>query len=192
MTFTHVERFVQNSRQQFVTSLLLQVQQLHHQGISTDRLQQSSVVKLLSEPAPSNDIKNQCFLADFFKNNDDYNLHVSLLPINEFISLDHTFKVASNIGFVRSDGKWVTLYNSVFIAMNEHGQVVAWQFTSSTSLDEVKPQLQSLQECMTLSCLPPFNIFVNTCCSQRNKLQEFFGEDATVRLNIFHAVQHIM
>ena len=61
----------------------------------------------------------------------------------------------------------------------------------STSLDEVKPQLQSLQECVTLSCLPPFNVFVDTCCSQRNKLQEVFGEDATVRLDIFHAEQHI-
>ena len=191
MTFTHVERFVQNRRQQFVTSLLLQVQQLHHQGISTDGLQQSTAVKLLSEPAPSNDILNQCFLADFFENRDAYNLHMSLLPIKEFISLDHTFKVASNIGFLRSDGKWVTLYNSVFIAMNEHGQVVTWQFTSSTSLDEVKPQLETLQERMTLSCLPPFNIFVDTCCSQRNKLQEVFGEDATVKLDIFHAVQRI-
>ena len=110
MTFTHVERFVQNRRQQFVTSLLLQVQQLHHQGISTDGLQQSTAVKLLSEPAPSNDILNQCFLADFFENRDAYNLHMSLLPIKEFISLDHTFKVTSNIGFLRSDGKWVTLY----------------------------------------------------------------------------------
>ena len=55
----------------------------------------------------------------------------------------------------------------------------------------VKPQLHSLQERMTLSCLPPLNVFVDTCCSQRNKLQEVFGEDATVRLDIFHAVQCI-
>ena len=46
-------------------------------------------------------------------------------------------------------GKWVTLYKSVFIALNEHGQVVKWQFTKTTSLDEVKSQLQRLQDGMT-------------------------------------------
>lgn len=84
---------------------------------------------------------------------------MSLLPIKEFISLDHTLKVASNVWFVRSDGKWVTLYKSVFIALNEHGQVVAWQFTKTTSLDEVKQQLQNLQDCMAQSCLPFCKIF---------------------------------
>ena len=38
------------------------------------------------------------------------------------VSFDHTFKVASNIGYVRSDGRWITQYNSVFIVMNEHGE----------------------------------------------------------------------
>ena len=163
MTFTHAERFVQNRRQQFVTSLLLQVQQQLHQGISTDivkHFQQSIAIRLVSGPAPSNDILNQCFLANFFENKDAYNLHLSLQPIKDFISLDHTFKVASNIGFVRSDGKWVTLYKSVFIALNEHGQVVTWQFTKTTSLDEVRSQLHRLQDHMTQSCLPPHKF----CC----------------------------
>lgn len=84
MTFTHVKRFVQNRRQQFATSLLLQVQQLLPPGLSTDilnLLHQSMVTKLITEPAPSNDILNQCFLANFFENRDSYNLHMSLLPI---------------------------------------------------------------------------------------------------------------
>lgn len=91
---------------------------------------------------------------------------------------------------MRSDGKWVTLYKSVFIALNEHGQVVAWQFTKTTSLDEVKQQLQNLQDCMAQSCLPSCKIFVDDCCSQRRKLQDVFG-DAVVKLDIFHAVQRI-
>lgn len=105
--------------------------------------------------------------------------------------LDHTFKLASNIGFVRSDGKWITLYNSVFIAMNEHGQVVSWQFTKTTSLDEVVMQLHNLCNRRSQSCWLPFTIFVDACCSQRQKLQQIFGEDAVVSLDIFHAVQRV-
>lgn len=67
-------------------------------------------------------------MVDYFQNKDIYNFHMSQIPVKKCLTLDHTFKVASNIGYVRSDGKWVTLYNSVFIAMNEIGQIVAWIF----------------------------------------------------------------
>ena len=45
------------------------------------------------------------------------------------LRLDHTFKVASNIGYLQDDGKWITQYSSVFIVLNEKGEVVAWQLT---------------------------------------------------------------
>ena len=38
----------------------------------------------------------------------------------------------------------MTLYESIFIVLNEEGAVVAWQFTKTTSLEEVKPLLLSL------------------------------------------------
>ena len=66
-------------------------------------------------------------------------LHICVinLSIRKSICLDHTFKVASNIGYLRPDGRWVTQYGSVFIVLNEEGEVVTWQFTNSTSIDEV-------------------------------------------------------
>ena len=53
-------------------------------------------------------------------------------------SLDHTFSVAANIGYFRSDHKWVTQYSSLFIVLNEIGQVLTWKFTKDESYDEVQ------------------------------------------------------
>ena len=92
---------------------------------------------------------------------------------------------------MRSDGKWIRLYNSVFIALNEHGQVILWQFTRTTSLDEVKEQLQNIHTRMTHSCRVPFTILVDACCSQRQKVKQIFGEECVVCLDIFHAVQRV-
>ena len=101
-------------------------------------------LKLIQFPTPSNDILAKCFLAHFLQRKDDYERHMSSLTANTLISFDHTFKVASNIGFIRGDGRWITQYKSIFFVLNEVGQVLTWQLTSTTSLDEVKPVLECL------------------------------------------------
>ena len=151
----------------------------------------TSALALIGKPIPSNDILSKCFVVEFLLNRESYNLHVSSIAIKKYISIDHTFKVASNIGYVRSDGKWITLYNSLFIVMNEHGQVVSWQFTRITSLDDVAAQLHSVKNLRSLSWLPPYTILVDNCCSQRPKLMQIFGDTAVVKLDIFHAAQRI-
>ena len=77
--------------------------------------------------------------------------------IRRCIRLDHTFKVASNIG---SDGKWVALYGMLFIVLNEDGIVVGWQFTRSTSLEEVKPLLLALKERIELPERTSLTVYV--------------------------------
>ena len=62
---------------------------------------------------------------------------------------------------MRPDGKWVTLYKSLFIVMNELGQVLAWQFTSSTSIDEVKDLLKNLQSRLKNTWVTPGKVFVD-------------------------------
>ena len=66
------------------------------------------------------------------------------------LRIDHTFKVACNIGYLRQDGKWVTQYGSALIAFNEEGQAVAWQLTNSTSIDEVSKLFYDLKERINL------------------------------------------
>ena len=98
---------------------------------------------------PSNDFIESVFLADFV---DKENLHTARMAIdtgpNEWISMDHKFKVACNIGLKRkSDSKLETLYDSLFCVMNEKGQVMGWQFTKGTSFESVRKLLQGIKKC---------------------------------------------
>lgn len=74
-----------------------------------------SPLDLIQTPFPSNDIIYKCFLVDFFENREEYDVHMLQLSAGKFISYDHTFKIASSIGFLQADKKWVTQYNLVFL-----------------------------------------------------------------------------
>ena len=120
ITFAVVERYVHKRKQQFVTSL---VQVVLHGSYPFDMNSwlHESAVKLVSEPVPSNNIIRQCFIVHFMETEKHITItwHCCLLEkISDWII---PFKRASNIGFVHSGGKWVTLYNSVFIALYEVG-----------------------------------------------------------------------
>ena len=112
---------------------------------ASDHLEKSAELCALMYPLPSNNVICQCILVCFMEKRKYYNREMSEIPINNYVSIDHTFKVSSNIGYHRSDGKRVTLYNSMFIVLNEVGPVVARQLTSSTSVDEVSSLLLELK-----------------------------------------------
>jgi hypothetical protein len=133
-------------------------------------------LKLLETPYPSNDVICKCFLAEFILNRKKYSVVMSSICAGFNISFDHTFRVAANIGYLREDGKWVTQYSSVFIVVNEHGQVMAWQFAKSTSLDEVHNILIGVKERVRISKDQKLLIMVDNCCIIRSKLCEVFGE----------------
>ena len=151
----------------------------------------SSHISLITRPFPSNDIIARCFTILFQQNENLYSTHMMNLEVSNCIRLDHTFKVASNIGYLRPDGKWVTLYTSIFIVLNKAGQTIAWQFVKSNSLDEVKPLLISVKQRMTNTNKRNFTIYVDNCCNCQAKLKAIFGESVMIKLDVFHAVQRV-
>ena len=189
MAFASVEQFIRDRRQEF--SMLI-VNQLEAAFANINHLFHSQVADMISRPMPSNGVLTKCFVVECFMNKEAYSTHMSLIPIKKYISIDHTFRVASNIGYVRSDGKWFTLYKSLFIAMNENGQVVTWFFTRTTSIDEVALQLKDVKEIRHQSWVPPHTILVDNCCSQRLKLKQIFVDSTIVKIDIFHAIQRIV
>lgn len=114
---------------------------------------------------------------------------MSKISAENIICFDHTFKVASNVGYLRSDGKWVTQYNSVFIVMKEKGMVMAWQFTKTTTMDEVQELLLGVRN--RVQNMDNLTVLVDNCCSVRGKLINAFGPNVTIKLDLFHAVQRI-
>ena len=69
------------------------------------------------------------------------------------------------------------------------GQVIAWQLTKSTSLDEVQPLLNNLASRFITN--RHLLIYVDNCCSLRDKLTTMMGPDILVKLDLFHAVQRL-
>ena len=146
---------------------------------------------LLRQPIPSNDVMTKCFLVYFQQSRLGYEKHMASLTALKLISLDHTFKIASNIGYVRNDGCWVTQYTSVFFVLNEVGQVLTWQLTNTTSIDEVKAVLESLAVRLKKQGVVLPLVMVDNCCNSRNKIKGIFGEHVCVCLDLFHAIQRI-
>ena len=184
-----IESHIKNLREAHAQEIKLQLD-----GMISDHSQSNSLsshIDLITKPFPSNDIIARCFTIAFQQNENSYSAHMMNLEVSNCIRLDHTFKVASNIGYLRPDGKWVTLYTSIFIVLNKAGQAIAWQFVKSTSLDEVKPLLINVKDRMTNSDKRDFTIYVDNCCNSRAKLIAIFGENIMVKLDTFHAVQRI-
>ena len=57
--------------------------------------------------APSNDLLSKCFLARFLRDEQLYIREITSIDTSESISFDHTFKVATNIGYLHEDKVWV-------------------------------------------------------------------------------------
>ena len=87
--------------------------------------------------------------------------------IGESISFDHTFKIASNIGYIREDKRWITEYDSVFLMLNEKGQVLTLQLTKGASFAEVTGLLKSLA---VRSNQQLKAVYVDDCCKLGKKL----------------------
>ena len=95
------------------------------------------MITWLTQQMPTNDFINRCIIIHFQENESFYTSEMLRMQVKQTICIDHTFKVVLNIGFLRPDGKWITQYGSVFLVLNDEGQVVAWQLTKYTSFDEV-------------------------------------------------------
>ena len=198
LSIAAIARHIQNMREDFSAGLIKNLVQCYKHYVNKEFTKDeitsfalSDSLKSIIKPYPTNDIIARCFMIVFQKYEQAYLSHMASFKVQRCLRLDHTFKVASNIGYLRSDGKWVTLYETIFIVLNEEGVVVSWQFTKSTSLEEVKPLLLALKERIELPERTPLTIYVDNCCHVRKQLQEIFGNDVLVKLDLFHAVQRI-
>jgi len=150
-----------------------------------------SFPKFKKDGIPSNDAIAQCFLKDFMEKEYYYVSEMTQLTSDVWISCDHTFKVASNIGYLREDNKWVRQYSAVFLVLNNEGKVLSWQFTNSTCFSYIQKLLTNLKQRFERLGTKIQKIAVDNCCQWRNKLQDIFGDEITVCLDVFHAVQRI-
>jgi hypothetical protein len=162
--------------------------QLHNTLLSCNSLPVDFTDTELSK-GPSNDILSKCFLGEFFEHEQLYLREMVSLPTTTSISFDHTFKVASNIGYFREDGKWINEYDALFVVLNENGHILTWQFTKGTSFAFIQQLLENLRSRPTGSQIK--TVYIDDCCKLKTKIRKVFGSDVAVKLDLFHAIQRI-
>ena len=71
--------------------------------------------------------------------------------------------------------------------MNEEGKTVTWQLTKGTSFAEVHHLLNSIKH----HSQPIRVVYIDDCCKIRNKIHSVFGQNVSVKLDLFHATQRV-
>ena len=142
-------------------------------------------------PTPSTDTVHQCFLYIFKENEQFFQQSISEKTA-KWMSANHTFKVVSNIGCMLPDGSWSTQFDSLYIVLNETGQVLTYKLTKGTALSKVEDihvlkNLKSRLDQQKASCE---TIFVDDCCKVCSKLQQIFP-NMSIKLDLFHAIQRV-
>ena len=114
---------------------------------------------------------------------------------DDWICCDHTFKSVTNIGIYQTQSansaKWIKQFKSLFILLNDVGQILSWQLVPDTSLDTVWDMLKEIKERFQAKGKMLREIYVDDCCKVRNKLQSIFGETTIIKLDLFHAIQRV-
>jgi hypothetical protein len=111
---------------------------------------------------------------------------------SSWISCDHTFKSAANIGFFQSsDGSWIRLFNSLFCVLGEKGDVLHWRFTRGESFKEVNDIFLDLKKRFVSQDVNMEGIIIDNCCKWRGMFSSVFP-GVPVKLDLFHAVQRFL
>lgn len=110
----------------------------------------------------------------------------------EWLCCDHTFDITGSIGYERrEDRKWIRQYNSLFCVMNEKGQIVTWQLTQTQGFENIRLLLQQLFWRISSQGKIVKEFYIDNCCHWKKKLQEVFGANLVVKIDIFHAFQRV-
>ena len=85
-------------------------------------------------PVPSDNYLTDIFFDHYHRNEDFYEDSFHILTAKS-LSSNHTFKVSVHIGFQRpGNSTWTKQYDSLFMIMNEEGQVLGFQLSNQLHL----------------------------------------------------------
>ena len=132
-----------------------------------------------------------CLIAfEYYRKENLYTERMCQMKADKWLSCDHTFKVSSNIGFWFNK-RWVKLYDTLFIVLNEEGIVLSWKLCKGTKFSSIKNVLTQLKTRLDSYVNKPRLFLIDNCCSWRSKLNEIFPE-IEIKLDIFHALQRVI
>lgn len=192
-SFSDMEKFLADSTRWHFESKKKRWKQVSKaDGICFKDISYEEMRDVFGDLWPSNSHLEAIFLKDFACQRELYEATMAQL-VGAMLSMDHTFKVSTNIGYVRaSDNKWVKVYDGLFCVLNEYGQVVAFKMTPNLSFAAVSDLLEQVRDRLNFKEDTKVKLIVDNCCSWRRKLQEVFGVvHSQVFLDLFHGVKRI-
>ncbi|XP_066919297.1 uncharacterized protein [Clytia hemisphaerica] len=168
-------------------------QKIYTEGVFDKYYRKSVLISDCSDKAaeevikspPSEQFLRGCFLHQYNTYKDIYDRKMNEIDC-EFLSCDHTFKVATNIGFLDENKRWIKLVDSIFLFLNENGQVLGYKLCKGTAFEQVSDIFGNL----AARCQNIKYIYLDNCCMWKSKLAEYFPS-AIVKLDLFHAVQRL-
>ena len=99
----------------------------------------------------------------------------------------------ANIDYMRKgDQKWTQQFNAIFCVLNASGQVMSWKLTKSAAFENCKDILENIKERLNKNNQELREFVIDNCCHWRKKIQQIFGEDIKVLLDLFHAIQRVI
>lgn len=99
---------------------------------------------------------------------------------------DHTFAVVKRLKSFNG-----SVFDALFTVMNERGEVIAMQLTSTTSMEEVKELLVELRDRLSRMEHSIKEFWVDNCCQVSSVIKTVFKGVNKVRLDLFHAIKRI-
>ena len=75
--------------------------------------------------------------------------------------------------------------------MNSKGQVLTWKLTPGLSFADVEDELKALHDRLLPQGKTLKEFYIDNCCAWRNKLQQVFGKQLVVHLDLFHAIKRL-
>ena len=139
---------------------------------------------------PGEKVITSCIARNYFQKEHLYIERMCQHTSDKWLSCDHTFRVSANIGFWFNN-RWVKLYDTLFIVLNEEGVVLSWKLCRGTKFSSVENVLQLLKERLDQQGKQPATFFLDNCCSWRAKLTKIFP-DIAIKLDVFHAIQRVI
>ena len=113
--FTKAIAVIQQCRTNRLCDLLKQAQKLNC-PLAPEELTGKEIITIIPSRFMLTSIKFFLFLHHFFSNKEDiFSSYMHSLSSGGYITLDHTFKDAANIGYFRSDHKWITQFSFYYI-----------------------------------------------------------------------------
>ena len=180
---------IQNSLRKSYAQSYLERQEAYNNAVSQNRdinvenVQQPKAFPAIKVKGPRDTFIGHCFLLGFKEKDFFYKLSMSQILADEWIKLDSSFKLPSNVG-TNAKGVWKKEVDHLFHCQNEVGQIMTWKLTGQGTFEEIRDMIVSIKDRHYKTRKRLKGCCTDLCCEWRDELLSIFGPGFQVKHDI--------